>query len=418
MGEGFTLFPQNLEENGLVTVEVTGLAPLTQYSIYLQYTTEMGNTPKSSSSKPLLTTAYSKPQKVNLANIDFHSLEVSWSRPAVIAEEIADVISYKIRVYDIDGVLSKELITSDQSLLIDGLKNAAEYTISVVGYVENVKISRDNHVVVESLPANFSFHTAPLVPNIAAEEISMESVTLKWSPPEQVAGEIQQFSVDVVEMNKNATTEVEGSEKKVYYSTDDKVYIDNLVPGTLYSFSSKVFTTEGNSDVSTGFILRTKFNQTELDQMRNDINENLNNTIGDIQMRSRFCGYTSKSDGIGDIPFDSIFVEDNNVAGAQMLGAKFTTGAAGIYNVLVSLEMTTGSGEEQSIWVAVNGVRVETSVVHSVYGMYDTGLGTDLASRQLLLHLGVGNSVSLEHEVEGSQSTVTATLCVSSVSFE
>ena len=42
-------------------------------------------------------------------------------------------------------MLSKEVITSDQSLFIDGLKNAAEYTISVVGYVENVKISRDNH---------------------------------------------------------------------------------------------------------------------------------------------------------------------------------------------------------------------------------------------------------------------------------
>jgi len=268
------------------------------------------------------------------------------------------------------------------------------------------------------LPASFSFHTAPLVPNIAAEEISMESVTLKWSPPEQLAGEIQEFFVEVVEMNENATKEVEGSEKQVYYSTNDKVYIDSLVPGTLYSFSSKVFTTEGNSDVSTGFILRTKFNQTELDQMRDDINENLNNAIGDIQMRSRFCGYTSKSGGIGDVPFDSIFVEDNNVAGAQMLGAKFTAGAAGIYKVLVSLEMTTGSGEQQSIWVAVNGVRVETSLVHSVYGMYDTGLGTDLASRQLLLYLGVGDSVSLVHEVDGSQSTVTATLCVSSVLFE
>ena len=68
----------------------------------------------------------------------------------------------------------------------------------------------------------------------------MESVTLKWSPPEQLAGEIQEFFVEVVEMNENATKEVEGSEKQVYYSTNDKVYIDSLVPGTLYSFSSKV----------------------------------------------------------------------------------------------------------------------------------------------------------------------------------
>ena len=61
----------------------------------------------------------------------------------------------------------------------------------------------------------------------------MESVTLKWSPPELLAGDIQEFFVEVVEMNENATKEVEGSEKKVYYST--KRLVCHLVILIFYS---------------------------------------------------------------------------------------------------------------------------------------------------------------------------------------
>ena len=124
---------------------------------------------------------------------------------------------------------------------------------------------------------------------VTMSQINMESLTLRWSTPTETAqgSEIQQFSVEYAAMNQNATETIEGSANQLYTNTNE-VLITDLLPGSLYVFKSKVrnkkinfktfiycprqiYTTEGVSDISMDMILRTQFNQTELDQMKDDI---------------------------------------------------------------------------------------------------------------------------------------------------
>merc|ERR1719318_1699577 len=106
-------------------------------------------------------------------------------------------------------------------------------------------------------------------------EINMESLTLRWSPPAETAqgSAIQQFSIEYAAMDQNATKTIDGSANQLYTNTNE-VLITDLLPGSLYAFKAKMFTTEGDSDISMDIILRTQFNQTELDQMKNDISGN------------------------------------------------------------------------------------------------------------------------------------------------
>eukprot|EP00091_Calanus_sinicus_P016667 TRINITY_DN36158_c0_g1_i1.p1 TRINITY_DN36158_c0_g1~~TRINITY_DN36158_c0_g1_i1.p1 ORF type:complete len:150 (+),score=28.02 TRINITY_DN36158_c0_g1_i1:335-784(+) len=137
-------------------------------------------------------------------------------------------------------------------------------------------------------------------------EINMESLTLSWSPPAETAqgSEIQQFSIEYAAMDENATKIIDSSATQLYTNTNE-VLVTDLLPGSLYAFKSKMFTTEGDSEISMAVILRTQFNQTELEKMRKVIEENLNNVADEIQMRSRFCGFSAKTNVQGEIHFDS-----------------------------------------------------------------------------------------------------------------
>ena len=72
----------------------------------------------------------------------------------------------------------------------------------------------------------------------------MESLTLRWSPPTEIAeaSEIEQFTIEYAAMDENATKTVDGSAKQLYITNpnEHEVLITNLTPGALYTFSSKV----------------------------------------------------------------------------------------------------------------------------------------------------------------------------------
>ena len=140
--------------------------------------------------------------------------------------------------------------------------------------------------------------------------------------------------------------------------------------------------------------------------------------MGQLQKRSRFCGLSENFNVDGEIQFSKIILEDNNVEGAQMSGGSFTAGASGLYKVLVNIDVSTGSDEQHWVWVLVNGVQMEESMIHTTYGTYSTGLGSDIASRELLVLLGAGDSVGLWHQEEGNSGHLSASLCVSSLHFQ
>ena len=144
----------------------------------------------------------------------------------------------------------------------------------------------------------------------------------------------------------------------------------------------------------------------------------MDDVADEMQKRSRFCGFSSKSNVHGEIQFDSFFTEDNNVAGAEMSGGSFTAGASGIYKVIVNTEITTGTEEQHWVWVMVNGVKMEESMIHTSYSIYATGKGSDIGSRVLLVQMSAMDTISLAHEADKDKGYLSASLCVSSVAFQ
>ena len=97
--ENERMFSPEGSQEEVITIEVTGLSPLTQYTFTVQYMTEMGKTPTSLPVQPFLSTGTSEPQNLVLEEVDYHSFKMSWKKPAVIAKELIGQIKYRISVF-------------------------------------------------------------------------------------------------------------------------------------------------------------------------------------------------------------------------------------------------------------------------------------------------------------------------------
>ena len=86
---------------------------------------------------------------------------------------------------DRDDSFSKEIVTNNLEIVVDGLVNAASYSVSVIAFVADYEVTRDKHgmtsvvnhiqlnnsyfdvtVTVESLPVNLLVVTSPLTPTM------------------------------------------------------------------------------------------------------------------------------------------------------------------------------------------------------------------------------------------------------------
>merc|ERR1719167_784292 len=146
-----------------------------------------------------------------------------------------------------------------------------------------------------------------------------------------------------------------------------------------------------------GLIFATKFDDAELEQAR-----------------------TEKTNAIGTVIFDAIlFLNENNIDDANFDVYKgiFTAGAAGRYKITIGSEMLSSSGQDHYLWLRKNGLRVEGSKMHTGRSMYATGTGTDIGSRELMLDLNTGDTLSLEHDTDGPSDILSITFCVSSIEF-
>jgi hypothetical protein len=97
--ESEQMFSPEGSQEELITIEVTGLSPLTQYSFTVQYLTLMGKTPTSLPVQPFFSTGTSEPQNLVLEEVNYHSFKISWEKPAVIAKELIEELQYRINVF-------------------------------------------------------------------------------------------------------------------------------------------------------------------------------------------------------------------------------------------------------------------------------------------------------------------------------
>eukprot|EP00091_Calanus_sinicus_P018103 TRINITY_DN4023_c0_g1_i5.p1 TRINITY_DN4023_c0_g1~~TRINITY_DN4023_c0_g1_i5.p1 ORF type:complete len:201 (-),score=45.60 TRINITY_DN4023_c0_g1_i5:18-620(-) len=195
----------------------------------------------------------------------------------------------------------------------------------------------------------------------------------------------------------------------------------DLSPGTTYAFTVKIVTTEGESDLSMGLMFMTKFDDEDLGQVRTEVFNAITEVEDSLKIETSFCAHKETSTEIGTVTYDAIlFLSNNNVAGADLSVStgKFTAGATGSYKVTVGAEMLSDPSQDHYLWVVKNGAKMEETKMHSGNSNYATGKGTDNGSRELILNLNAGETISLQHETDGSSGIMSVTFCVASVEFE
>ena len=85
---------------------------------------------------------------------------------------------------------------------------------------------------------------------------------------------------------------------------------------------------------------------------------------------------------------------------------------------MVSAEVVTAPGQGHNIWVAVNDVKKEESLIHSESADYLFGSGFDNASKDIVLRLNAGDTVSITHTTtppDGKEQLLNVIFCVSSI---
>ena len=144
----------------------------------------------------------------------------------------------------------------------------------------------------------------------------------------------------------------------------------------------------------------------------------LDDLVEEMKKRSSFCASSSETNVAGVLSYDKLFLDQNNIPGAALdhTTGKFTAGSAGSYQVMVSAEVITAAGQTHNIWVQVNDVKMEESLIHSVTENYMFDAGYDNASRDIVLSLSAGDTVSIFHETEGGDKQLKNVIfCVSSI---
>ena len=143
----------------------------------------------------------------------------------------------------------------------------------------------------------------------------------------------------------------------------------------------------------------------------------LDDLIQEMNKRSSFCASSSETNVAGVLSYDKLFLDQNNIPGAALdhTTGKFTAGSAGSYQVMVSAEVITAAGQTHDIWVQVNDVKKEESLIHSVTENYQFDAGYDNASRDIVLSLSAGETVSIFHETDGEKQLKNVIFCVSSI---
>ena len=136
---------------------------------------------------------------------------------------------------------------------------------------------------------------------------------------------------------------------------------------------------------------------------------------GTMRRRSSFCASSSETNVQGTLTYDKLFLDQNNVEGASLdtSSGKFTAGLSGSYQVMISAEVVSLPGQDHSIWVAVNDEKKVESLIQIMADKNMYGAGFDNTSRDIVLNLTAGQTVSIIFETEGNEKVVNGIFCIS-----
>jgi len=433
------MFPEDASAGYDVEIVVEGLVPANIYTIQLKYLTAVGTSPPSTHTRSFSLLPTSKPQTLTVDEVTNDFITVSWDAPAVITDGL-DVkeLKYQLTITGENGY-KKVIITDDYSFSMVEPLDATKYTFDVSVYVDRDLITVSpcddceyNSTTISTELEDFnkddvvsiSVFSKPLPPTLFIEdsEVSLTSATLRWEPPTHLAegATVTHYVMEYTAMNENGTEAFSGTEGQLIEQENDYIQVTDLSSGALYAFRVKVVTSEGESDFSMSLMFLTKFDEENIGSVRDELFSAIHQIETDVAAETSFCAHKASTNDVGPVVFDSIYVSNNNINGADFNtgSGEFLAGAAGIYKVMFAMEMVSDSGKEHSVWLMMNGAKLEESKVHSDYNQYAIGQGTDNGGREVLLALNAGDTVGLYHETNGSSDIMSITFCVTALEFQ
>ncbi|KAM6293009.1 phosphatidylinositol phosphatase PTPRQ [Porphyrio hochstetteri] len=232
-------YPINIRDEEQSYV-IKGLVPFTDYAISVSAFTAVGEGPPSVLTVRTHEQVPSSVQNISYKNISSSSILLYWDPPA---NPNGKIIHYTVYAMELDTERTFHKTTSNNSLLITGLKKYTNYKMRVAASttIGESALSEENDVFVrtpedepESPPQNVELI------NVTATEIN-----LRWLPPEQPNGLITHFEVLYSDSNdlfiKNASS--------------TSISLSEMKPYTLYNITVRAFTRLGHGNQSSSPLL-------------------------------------------------------------------------------------------------------------------------------------------------------------------
>ncbi|XP_061438720.1 phosphatidylinositol phosphatase PTPRQ [Rhineura floridana] len=214
---------------------VNRLQPFTKYAIAVSAFTIIGEGPPAILISRTSEQVPSSVENINYKNISSSSVLLYWDIPI---HPNGKITHYTVYAMELDTNRAFHMTTSNNSILITGLKKYTNYKMRVAASTDvgESAVSEDNEIVVRTL------EDEPSSPpqNVKILEVTATEINLKWSPPEKPNGIITHY--EVMYINANALI--------LKNTTATSLLLNGLKPYTLYNISVRAYTHIGHGNQS------------------------------------------------------------------------------------------------------------------------------------------------------------------------
>jgi len=285
--EEYVDIPLNeLEDEIEVSVELPILSTCQAWSSYL---TDFGEGAPSEVLTDIETLASGKPEiKPEYPKYpNCTSAVLSWKEPKT---EFGEVLGYEVEIRQLSSHSEKptNVFFANQTQTtwtFTGLRASQKYVakiVPVIGVDYDFGDQNYTHLEVSELKGDFVIRELVTIPEIPTQpelvEKSNKSVTLQLMELEDLhlpeEGDFRGFEVKFYKVDFNTSEELPQTANIAVYQ-NSTVFISGLAMGTDYKFQYKILSYSGNSDYSNPLQVATPINNSTMDEMREQIQDEM-----------------------------------------------------------------------------------------------------------------------------------------------
>jgi len=347
-------------------------------------------------------------------------------------------LQYKVLIRD-ENNMTEEILTMSTSWTLQKPLDASVYNFEVDIYLnrllDTVQLEDLSYGTFDNFTMiNFELEDHSKVPAASVQAISKPTPPTLFTPVDSEIGEttasitwlpssklgqgavVNYYELQYSIMNEAGSETYSGTTSNILIN-QTSITVENLMPGTVYNFKSKVYTSEGDSDFSIGIIFMTKYNADDFENMKNDIDSHIEGTATSAASHESICGFSATVSSVGPVTFDMIPIT-SNVGTLDTNTGKYTVAKTGTYKVSYGAELASNPGQEHSLVLMLNGKELSWSkVAHQLDG-FNFGSSADYGGREALVFLEVGAEVWLDYESNTGLGAVNVLFCLSAVMLQ